>query len=282
MDLKRTLVAITDNSCDAVATETALKIAYPFGGTVRALYAAGESPTAAQFRYPTIGTHVFNQIEGALSNSQILNESNARSSFETHAQKCWNEIAGSTSGSPPIEWTAIASEMPDAMVRQGGIYDLLVIGQTCRANADMVEAALFRSGRPVLFAPETASGTIGQNIMIGWNRSPEAGKSVVNAIPLLQKAAKVTICSITTMVRPGPSPEECADYLEDHEINAEIITVKPGRKDVATLLLEQVESLEADLIVTGANFHIRPRQTILSSVTSSLLENSKTALLMSH
>src|SRR3546814_7712586 len=41
-----------------------------------------------------------------------------------------------------------------------------------------LEAALFESGRPVLLAPPGGATKIGENILIAWNGTPEAARTV--------------------------------------------------------------------------------------------------------
>ena len=145
-----------------------------------------------------------------------------------------------------------------------------------------MEAALFRSGRPVLFVPAKVPTAIGGHIMIGWNRSAEAGKSVVNAIPLLQQAERVTICAIHTLARRGPSAEECAEYLSAHDVRADIMDVDPLGEAIGATLLDQAKQFRVDVIVTGANYKSRLNELTPGGVTGYLLRNSTIAVMMSH
>jgi nucleotide-binding universal stress UspA family protein len=118
--------------------------------------------------------------------------------------------------------------------------------------------------------------------MIGWNRSAESGKSVVNAIPLLQQAERVTICAIHTLARRGPSAEECAEYLAAHNIRADIANVEPLGKAIGLILLDQAEQLGAEILVTGANYKSRLHEIAPGGVTGYLLRNATIAVMMSH
>lgn len=282
MEYKKVLVSVTGDKSDDAAAETAVKIARPFHGVIRALYSLGESPTVAQFRYPSLGDSFFTQIEDVASEAKELLEVNARTNFEDSVKHAWQKIDGSSPDPLSVEWCAVDADLPDAIVYQGGIYDLLVVGEANRNDPYVVEAALFRSGRPVLFAPANVPAQIGNHVMIGWNRSAEAGKSVVNAIPLLQHAERVTICAIHTLARRGPSAEECAEYLSAHDVHADIQNVEPLGDAIGAILLDQAEQLEADVIVTGANYKSRLREMAPGGVTGYLLRNATGAVMMSH
>src|SRR5690606_37247678 len=101
-------------------------------------------------------------------------------------------------------------------------YDLLVLGPAGRGNPHVVEAALFRTRRPVLFAPEGTPARIGGHILLGWNRSAESGRAVAAALPLLQRAERVVVCAVHTAAKRGPSAEELARYLTHHRVSASI------------------------------------------------------------
>ena len=282
MEYKKVLVSVTGDKSDAATVETAVKIARPFDGVVRALYSLGESATVAQFRYPSLGDSFFTQIEDVASEAKDFQEENARTNFEDSVRHAWQEIDGTLPDPLQIQWNAVDADMPDAIIYQGGIYDLLVLGEASRNDPYVMEAALFRSGRPVLFAPAKVPAQIGKHVMIGWNRSAEAGKSVVNAIPLLQHAERVTICAIHTLARRGPSAEECAEYLSAHDIRADIANVEPSGDAIGAILLDQAEQFGADVIVTGANYQSRLRETTPGGVTGYLLRNVAIAVMMSH
>ena len=282
MEYRKVLVSVTGDKSDAAMVETAVKIAQPINGVVRALYSLGESATVAQFRYPSLGDSFFAQIEDVASNARDLQEENARTGFEDSVRQAWRKIGDIAPDPSHIEWSAIDADMPDAIIYQGGIYDLLVLGDAGRNDPYVMEAALFRSGRPVLFAPAEVPAHIGRHVMIGWNRSAEAGKSVVNAIPLLQRAGRVTICAVHTLARRGPSAEECADYLSAHDVQADIANIEPLGDAIGAILLDQAEQLGADLIVTGANYQSRLRETTPGGVTGYLLNNATIAVMMSH
>ena len=282
MAYRKVLVSVTGDNSDAAAVQTAVKIAQPSFGVVRALYSLGESATVAQFRYPSLGDSFFTQIEEVASDAKDLQEEQARANFEDNVKYAWREIAGSLPDPRYIEWNAVDADMPDAITYQGGIYDLLVLGESGRNDPYVMEAALFHSGRPVLFAPAKVPAQIGNHVMIGWNRSAEAGKSVVDAIPLLQHAERVTICAVHTLARRGPSAEECAEYLSAHDIRADIANVEPLGDAIGGILLDQAEQAGADLIVTGANYQSRLREMTPGGVTGYLLRHATIAVMMSH
>src|SRR3546814_20006122 len=75
-----------------------------------------------------------------------------------------------------------------------------------------LEAALFESGRPVLLAPPTPLGTLGENILIAWNGTTEAARTDAFALPLLRPARAVTVVTLASGQVPEPDGERLAHY----------------------------------------------------------------------
>ena len=81
------------------------------------------------------------------------------------------------------------------------LFDLAIV----RRNLDdkgsfwqtTAEAVLFESGRPLLLVDNAIPSTLGQNIVIAWNGSTEAGRTITASAPLLEAAEQVTVLSVT-------------------------------------------------------------------------------------
>ena len=87
-----------------------------------------------------------------------------------------------------------------------------------------MKSCLFESGRPILLAPPLAPRQIATNVLIAWNCSTEQARAIALAMPLLQKAARVTVLTVVggTGV-PGPSAEQLIRYLRCNGVAAEWI-----------------------------------------------------------
>ena len=117
--------------------------------------------------------------------------------------------------------------------------DLVVIGQ---ANPDqpepmrelLIETILFESGVPVLLIPYIGSKSFQpQNVLVGWDGSSTATRAIHAALPVLEKAEKITLLVIekkatTANGQPGA---DVANYLARHNMNVtvEVVTNPAGR-----------------------------------------------------
>ena len=148
---------------------------------------------------------------------------------------------------------------------------------------EAIEAGLFSTGRPVLIAPPQVAQTLGETVLIGWNRSAQSARAFHAAKALLLKQAKkVRILSITTGAKNGPTAAEIADNLAWHGIDCDVRELSPDNRSVGAVLLAEAEAFNADLVVMGAYTHSRLRQLLLGGVTKHLLSNTTIPLFMAH
>ena len=61
----------------------------------------------------------------------------------------------------------------------------------------LVEAVLFGSGRPVLLVPPGAPAFSGRMVVVGWDATRSAARALHDALPLLTKARKAVIISLS-------------------------------------------------------------------------------------
>ncbi|HEY1863901.1 MAG TPA: hypothetical protein VGG77_09485, partial [Roseiarcus sp.] len=89
-----------------------------------------------------------------------------------------------------------------------------------------LDRALLESGSPMLMLPpEWEPGPVGNNIVIAWNAGREALRAVHDAMPLLERAKKVTLFAFSS--RPSAlrkSAEMLVDHLAAHGVKAEHIS----------------------------------------------------------
>ena len=171
----------------------------------------------------------------------------------------------------------------------GRLSDLIVIG---RPGADEMKpephharAAIFDSARPVLVvAPGWKPGGLGHAV-VAWNGSAQAARAVGYAIPLLQRFGKVTVLSAGGKDDRAPTAG-MVEYLARHGIKAAGQDVDPGSgssRARGRTLLQNVETLKADLLVMGA--YGQPafmRFLGLGGATGKVITACKAPVLLAH
>lgn len=187
---------------------------------------------------------------------------------------------------PRRRWKAGASVDDAGLGSLSRVYDITVLGRpTTEANGPRMttlEGVLFESGRPILIAPPTVPKSFGDTIVISWNRSTEQARANADALPLLRRAKSVTVLTMEGITVPGPSGEQCCDWLAGHGINARELTLTLNGRKPGDALMEESLKLGADLIIKGAYTQSRLRHMIWGGATSHLLAHAPIPVLMAH
>jgi nucleotide-binding universal stress UspA family protein len=149
-----------------------------------------------------------------------------------------------------------------------------------------LDRALLESGAPVLILPpDWTPGPIGDNIVIAWNAGREALRAVHDAMPLLERAKKVTLFAFSS--RPSAlrkSAQMLTDHLAAHGVKAEHISDWTNTGDLTAVeaLFASLDTQDADLIVAGAFGHSRLYEGLFGGVTMDLMHQQSLPVLMSH
>jgi hypothetical protein len=136
-----------------------------------------------------------------------------------------------TTESVSFGWLDHAAEGEDFIGNYGRVFDVIVMNRRDANSGPMhdraIESGLFESGRPILLSPPSPPSQIATNVLIAWNCSTEQARATALAMPILQKADRVTILTVIggTGV-PGPSAEQLIRYLRCNGVVAESMRVE--------------------------------------------------------
>jgi nucleotide-binding universal stress UspA family protein len=150
---------------------------------------------------------------------------------------------------------------------------------------EVPEDVLLASGVPMLVIPELRpAGPLGHNIVIAWNATREATRAVHDALPLLTRAASVTVFAFDR--RTQMMAEEVGhllDHLGAHGVKADKFTwPDTGEIDAVDALFSCLSEQGADMIVAGGYGHARMLEHMFGGVTATLIDNLTVPVLLSH
>ena len=211
----------------------------------------------------------------------------AKQIFETFMQKHDVPRATETTESLSFGWLDDASEGESFIGSYGRVFDVIVMKRRDERSGPIhdraIESGLFESGRPILLSPPSPPRQIATNVLIAWNCSTEQARAIALAMPLLQKADRVTVLTVIggTGV-PGPSAEQLIRYLRCNGVAAEPMRVELDGRSTGEVILASAQSLGCDLLIKGAYTQSRLRQMIFGGATQHVLANAALPFLLAN
>ena len=188
------------------------------------------------------------------------------------------------------EWRSGIAFPTQALIDESRCADLILV-EKGKPSGDIYRtldagAAILGAGRPFLTVPAAVKSLVADHIVIGWKDTREARRAVLDAMPFLHEARRVTIVEICEEDRMETARHNLGDvvgYLARHRIKAEA-RVEPHvvGSTGADQIIALAEDEDADLLVTGAYGHSRLNEWIFGGMTRELLNSSPICCLMSH
>lgn len=145
---------------------------------------------------------------------------------------------------------------------------------------------LAEGGSPVLIVPQTwQQEPIGKRVMVAWNGSREARRSITDAMPFIVSADEVRVVVVDSDKDPrwegADAGATLAQHLARHGAKIEVDQIQSGGAPVAEALLEHAKASRTDLLVIGAYSRSRVYQRLFGGVTTTLLAEVPVPLLIS-
>ncbi|WP_153770780.1 universal stress protein [Labrenzia sp. CE80] len=206
------------------------------------------------------------------------------------AQKSFDELARVAAVKTESRVADVLTGGPlEGLLQHCRTTDLVVIGQE---NPDalepmrelLIETVLFESGVPVLIVPYIGvAQSEAKNVVIGWDGSSTATRAVHAALPILDKAEKITVLVVEKNVTEDSQPgAEIATYLARHDLDVTIDVITNPQTRVADTLLNYVSDNGNDLVVMGGYGHSRMREFLFGGATREILQAMTVPVLMAH
>jgi nucleotide-binding universal stress UspA family protein len=286
MSLKRILALASGGAGDGAALAFAAWVAGRHDGVVDVMPiypdSAADMIALGMTLGVTLSRDAIDDLTGAERELQERIEAAAR-----HAAQAAGLVFGPGHGSSGMAVLTRGLQPGHALSRHACLADLMVVAhesiRTLPAR-DLLAQALLGDRTPVLVArgdPDRLSGPVA----IAWDGSPQAGRAVRAALPLLAMASSIHVLQcVTGLDREAGDPdiEPLNAYLTLHGIGRGAITLVEG-DDEGAALLAAAESPGAGLLVAGAWGHSRLRETVLGGATRSFLRRADgPCLLMAH
>jgi nucleotide-binding universal stress UspA family protein len=198
-----------------------------------------------------------------------------------------------TKGAAQADLLCVEGEAGVVLPQYARYADLCIVGSdeptgSTSINYSFSEQLLFVTGRPVLFVPTAQSfRTLGRHIVLAWNSSRPAARSLNDALPLIEGADRTTVLMINPsgFIRghQGPPGKQMVEHLKRHGTTVDAVEIEDvPHNAIADRLQSEARRCGADLIVAGAFGHPRLWEKMLGGVTNDLIGNMTLPVFMSH
>ena len=177
-------------------------------------------------------------------------------------------------------------EVPELLVDYAKLRDLTIVPVPESYDQWYAETVIFGSGRPTLILPEIPRARPFElgTVVVAWDFSRAAARAVSDALPLLERAKKVRVVTVSNekALDTKHSAEELAKNLARHGIDVVLDRVDADGRRIGEVLEAHALLSKADVLVMGAYGHARWREFILGGATKSLLSKPPLPILLSH
>ena len=288
MTIKTILVCVSSAEASRSSLQVACLLAQGFDAHIEALHVRADPRSLVPYTGEGMDGSMIEEIMEVTEREGGDRAVKTRQMFDEFCDGSGLAIAetpGAGSG-PTIAWREETGREDEIVALRGRLFDLVVVGRPMRDAAlpspITLEAALLDTGRPIAIAPPAAPAEVGRSVAIAWESSPEAGRAIAAALPLLMQADTVTLLSPEPVESPVIPAEEALARLAWSGISANIKKFSISNLEIGAAFLDQAQQVGADLLVKGAYARSRLRQMILGGRTRHIITHTEIPVLLAH
>ncbi len=190
-----------------------------------------------------------------------------------------------------LEWrcATVFASTAEHIAQEARIADLVMTAMPAAAaiggqrQLNMGDLVL-QAGRPVMIVPAVSCVANFDHVLIAWKNVREARRATLDALPLLKKAARVTVVEVAHDSQLAEARSNLADvsrWLKMHDVIAETLAIQSSGHD-ANALQAIAHQEGADLIIAGAYGHSRLREWAFGGFTTELMQPTQRCSFVSH
>lgn len=193
-----------------------------------------------------------------------------------------------SSANPDVKSHLVSEEgaVSDIVGARARLADLVVCAPESAEDRifwdEVLEGALFSSGRPVLLVPfAKPSPKLGERLVVAWQDTVEVSRALSGARPFFDKASHIGLVSVGgDEAAEKKLGEVCAVVGRNRAgVGQKML---PGTQSVADTLMRAAEESEGSILVIGAYSHWRWRERVFGGVTQHLIRTARVPVLMVH
>ncbi|RDI99439.1 universal stress protein [Dyella solisilvae] len=191
---------------------------------------------------------------------------------------------------PHAHWLVTRASIAATVRQLGAWHDLVVIDRDLVDESiffDVLGEALMMCRAPSLVLPSGWNGAprFGR-IVLAWNGSIEAIRTIHAALPFLQMAQETVLIDGESPHYEDDQPRaphfDAVAYLASHGVRARTRRLHVAPHEAGEALLRETAQVHGDLLVMGAYGHSRVRERVLGGATRHVLQHARVPVFMQH
>ncbi len=288
MTISTILASVSTNSFTNTILEVVHSTGKHFGSHIEVLHVRADPKALVPYTGEGMDSAMIEEIMDATERESMERARRVRQSY-TEFCDSHNDITegkSAISSGTTFSWREEIGREDEVISIRGRLFDLIAVGRPVKDSSlpspITLEAALLDTGRPVLLVPPKPPISIGQNIAVAWESSPEATRAISSALPILQNANKVMLLVRDPMEPPEIDAADCLERLSWSGIKAEILRFSGNEEEIGAAYLRWSKEVGADMLVKGAYGRSRVRQMILGGRTRHIISNADIPVLLSR
>ena len=289
MSIRVTLAPLFHNANNKSTLEAAFGIARRFGGHVEALFVQPDPANTIPMVGEGVSADTIRRLMESAAEAIEQQRKAVKATFDeasAGADIATVDRPDRSAEQPSAAWREVDGYSEYAVPQRALLSDLVVFADASNESAPELrpafEAVLLKSRRPILLAPQNVPGTIGHNVAIAWNGTPEAASALNAAMPFLDSAVAAHLLTAVSARTDAKELDGAANYLAWHGIGCEHHVIEPSNESVGAGLMRKAVDIGADLLVMGGYGHHRLRERILGGVTHHVLNHAELPILIAH
>ncbi len=180
-------------------------------------------------------------------------------------------------------WREVNGLRSELVSEFGKTADLLIIPQSKTGKpTSTMQAAMMKTGKPVLLVPRTMERFSAEHVLIGWNASIEGARAISMAMPILKRAASVTIATSEQSDYFRPDGSSVVSYLSAHGVDARFVTFNTEHRSIPEAFLSLAGKLQSDILVMGAFTHRMVTEQLFGGMTRYMVAHSPLPVFVTH
>jgi nucleotide-binding universal stress UspA family protein len=286
MSLKHILAIAAGGAGDGPALGLAGSLARQHDGVVEVLPIYPDSAADMIALGMTLGATMSPQTVQELAAAEQQIHTRIEAAARTAAAGA-DVVFGGGEGAPRMSVMGRGLRPPLMLSRAAPLSDLVIFGQGHLDQAhgrEMFDQCLLAERAPVLIARHEAD-TLSGPAAIAWDGSPQAGRAVKAALPLLAMAGEIHILQCLTGLEQDvtdPDTDQLNAYLKLHGVGQGVPVLVEGA-DAGSALVAAARARMSTLLVAGAWGHSRLREAVFGGATRTFLAcKDGPSLLLAH